>query len=364
MARKLYVNVDESRLVGGINSGLPPVLDNLVEADNVDYELYFVTASSGDTLFEPLDYASASVKFAVGPTPPSGATLYATTTAWTNLSSAVTATLSRTITGTAAVNEQQKLTLAPEAFDGTFALTFPSQELTFASVTAGVFTTSGNHGLAVSQGFVVTGFGTPTGFSNGATLFVSQIVASNKFFANSIVTSTAITSYAATTAGTGYTITASTAAIAARSTTAQVQEALEILSQIGFGNVDVTGTAGKEYRFSFKNNKGQAALPLMTVAHALTPVYGKTGRVNFNTSSLANAISASATLDASLEIEVTNGTEVVTVLQVPVTIKNEVIAAGSPTPVTGTSSFGLLDGNGATWLITIDTNGVLTATKQ
>jgi hypothetical protein len=86
--------------------------------------------------------------------------------------------------------------------------------------------------------------------------------------------------------------------------------------------------------------------------------------VNFNTSSLANAISASADIEAALEIEVTDGTEVVTVAQNPVTIKNEVIAAGSPTPVTGTSSFGLLDGDGATWLITIDNSGVLTATKQ
>jgi hypothetical protein len=364
MARKIYVNVDESRLVGGINSSLPPILDNMVEADNVDYELYFLTSSGGETLYEPIDYSSASVKFAVGPNPPSGATLYAATTAWTNLSSTVTATLVRTITGTASVNEQQRLTFAPDAFDGTFSLTYPSQALTFTSVTGGIFTTSGNHGLAVSQGFTVTGFGTPSGFSNGNTLFVAQILASNQFVANSFVTSTAITSYSATTAGTGYTITAATVALDARSTTSEVETALQQIAGVGFGNVDVTGIAGRDYRFSFKNSKGQAALPLMTVAYALTAVYGKYARVNFNTVSLVNAISASATLDATLEIEVTNGSEIVTVLQVPVTIRKEVIASGSPTPITGTSSFGLLDGNGATWLITIDSSGVLTATKQ
>lgn len=360
MARKLYVNVDESRLVGGINSGLPPVLDNLVEADNVDYELYFVTASSGDTLFEPLDYASASVKFAVGPNPPSTASAYAVQNTWTNLSSSVTATLARTITGTAAVNEQQKLTLAPEAFDGTFSLTFPSQALTFTSVTAGVFTTSGNHGLAVSQGFVVTGFGTPTGgFTNGDTLFVAQIAASNKIYANTIVTSAAITAYSATTAGTGYTITASTVALAARSTTSQVQEALEALSQVGFGNVDVTGTAGKEYRFSFKNSKGQAALPLMTVAHALTPVYGKSANVNFNTVSLLNAISASASIDGTLEIEITRSGSVETVLQVPVTLRNDLISSGSPSALSPANSFLLSSPDGTVFTVTVDNDGLL-----
>jgi hypothetical protein len=364
MARKLYVNVDESRLVAGINSSTPPILDNLVESDQVDYELYFLTASSGDTLYEPLDYSSASVKLGVGPKPPGGGTLYATTTAWTNLASTVTATLTRTITGTASVNEQQQLSLSPEAFDGTFALTFPSQSLTFTSVTGGLFTTSGAHGLCISQGFVVTGFGTPTGFSNGSTLYVAQIPAVNRFYANSVNSTTAITSYTAQTAGTGYTVTGSSSALPARVSTSAMQSALEAMTAIGAGNVEVIGNPGKSYRISFKGAKGQVALPLMTVAAALTPVYGKTGRVNFNTSSLANAISASADIEAALEIEVTDGTEVVTVAQTPVTIKNEVIAAGSPTPVTGTSSFGLLDGDGATWLITIDNSGVLTATKQ
>lgn len=364
MARKLYVNVDESRLVGGVNSSLPPVLDNLVEADNVDYEIYFVTASSGDTLYEPLDYSSASVKFAVGPNPPSTATAYAVQNTWTNLSSTVTATLSRTITGTAAVNEQQKLTLAPEAFDGTFALTFPSQALTFTSVTGGIFTTSGNHGLSVSQGFVVTGFGTPTGFSNGSTLFVAQVAGANKFFANSIVTSTAITSYTATTAGTGYTITASTVALAARSSTSQVQQALEALSQVGAGNVDVTGTAGKEYRFSFKNNKGQSALPLMTVAHALTPVYGKSANVNFNTISLVNAISASASIQGTLEIEVTRSGSVETVLQVPVTLRNDLISSGSPSALSPSNSFLLSSPNGTVFTVTVDNEGILTTTEN
>jgi hypothetical protein len=338
-------------------------VDNIVEADNVDYELYFLTASGGDTLYEPIDYSAASVAFAVGPNPPSGEALYAATTAWTNLSSTVTATLVRAITGTASVNEQQRLTFAPDAFDGTFSISFPSQALTFTSVTAGIFTTSGNHGLSVSQGFAVTGFGTPSGFSNGSTLFVSQVLASDKFFANSIVSSTAITSYSATTAGTAYTITASTVSLDARSTTSEVQAALENISPVGFGNVDVTGIAGRDYRFSFKNSKGQVSLPLMTVAHALTSVYGKYARVNFNTVSLVNAISASASLDATLEIQVTNGSEIVTVLQVPVNIKNEVISSGGPATLTATS-FNLSDGAGGTWTITIDSSGVLTSTKQ
>jgi hypothetical protein len=364
MARKLYLDVDTGRFVAGLNGGVPPNL-SAFEGDNADYELYFLTAGTGSSAYEPLDYSSKSVKLHIGPQPPSTATAYVAAQAWSNLPITVSATLVRTITGGTAANEQQVLSFSPDAYDGTFALTFPSQALTFSSVTGGLFTTSGSHGLAAGQAFVVTGFGTPTGFSNGSTLYTAQLVSGSQFFANTTATTTAITSYTATTAGTGYTLTATTSVIEARASTTAVEDALEAISPIGTGNVRVTGIAGRTYRMAFTGAKSQVALPLMTVTQALTPVYGKTATLNFNTTELINAISASASIEATMEVEVSQSGKIETVTQAPVTLGNDIIATtgGVPVTVSPAAFFYLQSPDNSTWSISVANDGSLTAAK-
>jgi hypothetical protein len=369
MARKIYVDVDTGQLVSGVNDTTAPEL-LAFEGDNRDFELYFLSYQpGGENYYEVLDYDARSVRLHIGPQPPSAATPYVATTAgaWSNLSATITASIARAVTGSTLANEQQVLTITPDAIGGTFAISYPSQALTFASVTAGVFTTSGSHGLNFGQAFVVTAFGAPTGgLSNGNTYFVAQVVGKNQFFANTTATATAITSYAATTAGTGYTITATSTAIDGTASVAVVQAALESMPSIGTGNLRVTGSPGKNYRFTFINEKGQAALPLMTVAQALTPIYGKTATLNFNTVELLNAISASASIEATLEIETTFSGKTETVAQALVTINNDIIAptSGLPTAATPQSGFNLLAPDNSIWSVTIDNDGSLTATKQ
>jgi hypothetical protein len=364
MARKLYLDVDTGRFVAGLNGGVPPDL-SAFEGDNADYELYFLGTGTSGTIYEPLDYSAKSVKLHIGPQPPSTATAYVAAQAWSNLPSTVSATLTRTITGGTASNEQQTLAFSPDAYDGTFALTFPSQALTFVSVSAGLFTTSGSHGLAAGQAFVVTGFGTPTGFSNGAILYAAQLVSASQFFANTTATSSAITAYTATTAGTAYTITATSGVIEARASTSAVEDALEAMAPIGEGNVRVTGIAGRTYRIAFTGAKSQVALPLMTVAHALTPVYGKTATLNFNTTELINAISASASITATMEVEVSQGGKIETVTQALVTLGNDIIATtgGVPVTVSPAAFFYLKSPDNSTWSISVDDNGSLLAEK-
>jgi hypothetical protein len=365
MARKLYLDVDTGRFVAGLSGGVPPDL-SAFEGDNVDYELYFLTTGTGGRAYEPLDYSSKSVKLHIGPLPPSTATAYVAAQAWTNLPATVSATLTRSVTGGAAANEQQVLAFSPDAYDGTFSLTFPAQALTFSSVTAGLFTTSGTHGLSYGQAFVPTGFGTPTGFSNGSTLYVAQLVSGASFYANTTATSTAITAYAATTAGTGHTLTATSPLMSARDSTSQIVATLEGMAPIGTGNVLVTGTAGRVYRIGFTGAKTQVALPLMTVAAALTPVYGKTATLNFNTTQLINAISASASISATMEVEVSQSGKVETVTQALVTLSNDIIATTGGTPVTVSPAafFYLQSPDLSTWSISVDDDGSLTATKQ
>jgi hypothetical protein len=143
-----------------------------------------------------------------------------------------------------------------------------------------------------------------------------------------------------------------------------VQSALEQVPSIGASNVSVVAVPGSNYRIVYQGSKAQTPLAVPTVAATLTPIFGKTATINFSTTTLLNAISASASINSVLEIESTNGSEVETLCQVPITINNDIIEAGSVTPVTGTSVFTLLSPDSSTWEISIDDSGALTAEKQ
>ena len=368
MARALYLDVEQGRFVSGLDSGLQPSLDLFFQGDNAPYELYFLrraTSVPPSSLYEPIDYSARSIKFAIGAPPPDGGTAYVAQNTWTNTTPTVAASVARTVTGGASANEQQTLTFVPPAYEGGFVLTVPMRSITVTGVTAGVFTTSDNHGLAVLEPFTLTGFTTPTGFSNGTTLFVAALAAPNALFAASTPTTTAITSYTANSGGTIRTITSSSSLLAARATSSQVQSALEQVPSIGASNVSVVATPGSSYRIVYQGSKAQTPLAVPTVAATLTPIFGKTATINFSTTTLLNAISASASIESVLEIESTNGSEVETLCQVPITLTNDIIEAGSVSPVTaGITSFTLLDPASAAWVISIDADGILTATKS
>jgi hypothetical protein len=325
MARQLYVDINSGRLVGGVNSSALANL-NLFSGDVADYELYFLTESStGKTIYEPLNYSANSVKLYIGEAPPSTATAYVAVTAWTNTTMTVSSTITRSTTGTSAVNEVQTLTHSPDALDGTFSITIPSRTVAVSSITAGIFTTSGNHGLAVYEPFIITGTTTPSNFSNGQTLYAVSLIGPTQFYANSVVTETTILTYGASGGGTIYTVTASSQAISARASIGDMTTALENMACVGTGNVSVSGVLGRQYRLTFQSAKSQTPLSLATVTGALTPLYGKAATISFTSTALTNAISASASIDAVLEIEVTNGSLVDTQLQQSVTITNDLI---------------------------------------
>jgi hypothetical protein len=368
MARRLFIDTEAGRFVEGVNSNIPAALDNLFENDSADYELYFLRRDpTGAFAYEAQDFSDRSVKLHIAAAPPSTATAFVAQNTWTNLPSTVSATVARTVTGGSISNEQQRLTFSPDAQSGTFSLTIPSRTITVSAVAAGLFTTSDNHGLAVLEPFTITGLSAPTGgLSNGQTLFASEIVNPTQFRATRDRRTTSVLTFAAGSGGTASTIAASTRLVTARATGAEVQSALEALPSVGAGNVIVLAVPGREYRIGYQGEKGQVELPIATVAAALTPLFGKTAKLNFGTVELANAISASATLDATLEVEVAEGTSVDTVLQVPVTLRNDIIDTASPLPSSTptATSFLLASPDNSTWQVSIDNDGILTATKQ
>jgi len=367
MARRLFIDTEAGRFVDGVNSNIPAALDNLFENDSADYELYFLRRDpTGAFLYEAQDFSAKSVKLHIAPAPPSTATAYVAQNTWTNLPSTVSATVTRAVTGGSVSNEQQRLTFSPDAQNGTFSLSIPSRTITVSAVAAGLFTASDNHGLAVLEPFTITGLTTPTGgLSNGQTLFTSTIVNPTQFRAAATRTTTPTNSFAASSGGTASTITASTRLVAARASGAEVQAALEALPSVGAGNVVVLASPGREYRIGYQGEKGQVPIPVATVAAALTPLFGKTATLNFATAELANAISASASLGATLEVEVTESGSVDTVLQVPVTLRNDIITGASPLPVSTTTAtfFTLLSPDNSVFAVSVDDDGILTTEK-
>ena len=368
MARSLYLDVESSRFVSGLNSSIPASLESFFQGDNAQYEIYFLqrnTAENPQTLYEPVDYSARSLKVAIGAPPPSNATAYVAQNTWTNIGSVVTATVARTVTGTASVNEQQLVTLSPAAWSGNFSLAFPARSISVSSITGGLFTTTVNHGLTVLEPFTLTGFSTPTGFVNGQTLFAAAILSNKTFTANGTATTTAVTAFSATGTGTLTTLAESTPLIDVRATGSQVRSTVEELASVGAGNVSVVAVPGSSYRLAFTGLKSSVQLAQATItATSIVPVYGKSATLDFATVTLANAISGSATLSAVLEVESTEGAVVETLCQSPVTLINDIIEAGSVTPVTGTSVFTLLSPDSSTWEISIDDSGALTAEKQ
>jgi len=326
MARQLFVDINGGRLVSGVNSSALANVNNLFRGDVADYELYFLTESStGNTIYESVNYSSSDIKFYIGEAPPSTATAYVAITAWTNTTLTVSSSIARAITGTASANEVQTITHSPDAFDGTYSITIPSRTVTISSISAGIFTTSGNHGLATYEPFVVTGAVSATNFSNGQTLYVASIVGATQFYANSVASATSILTYSASGGSTFYTVTASSQAISARATMSDMQTVLEAVPAIGTGNVSVSGVLGRFYRLNFQNAKAQTQLGLATITGSLTPLYGKAATISFTSTALTNAISASASLGAVLEIQVTNGSLVDTQIQQTVTITKDLI---------------------------------------
>jgi hypothetical protein len=366
MARRLFIDTGAGRFVDGVNSNIPAALDNLFENDSADYELYFLRRDpTGAFLYEAQDFSAKSVKLHIAPPAPSTATAYVAQNTWTNLPSTVSATVTRTVTGGTVSNEQQRLTFSPEAQSGTFSLTIPARAITLSSVTDGLFTASGNHGLAALEPFTITGLSAPTGgLSNGQTLFASVIVNPTQFRAAPTATTTPVSTYAAS-SGTASTITASTRLVAGRATGTEVQTALEALPSVGAGNVIVLGVPGREYRIGYQGAKGQVEIPLATAAAALTPLFGKTATLNFATTQLAAALSGNASLQAALEVEVTEGGNVDTVLQVPVTLRNDIIDGASPLPVSTTTAtfFTLLSPDNSVFAVSVDDDGILTTEK-
>lgn len=122
-------------------------------------------------------------------------------------------------------------------------------------------------------------------------------------------------------------------AISIDATLDELTTAIEGITDIGAGNVVVTGSI-TDFTIQFAASLGNVAEATVDVAN-LTGAIGKTGTIDFNTNQFLELLNGSAQVSATLEIVKfkTTGSKSSTVLQAPITCREDVIA---DTPVSTT----------------------------
>jgi hypothetical protein len=246
----------------------------------------------------------------------------------------LTVSVATTITGSTLNNEVQRVSFSRDPYLGTFRVTVPTYNVDISStVTAGVFITSANHGLSLSQPVVLTGFTALTGYTAGTQYFVRSIPQTTQFLLGVTAGATAITTGTGTvtTGSVATTILRQTNPLDASTTAAQLQTAMQNLDSIGLGNMIVTGVQGVYFDLNFSGDKGFSDLPLMQVQNGLIAVPGKTASVNFSTFGVRDYLLNSTSATADLEIELTEGGERNTIILQSCTLTEELITQASLT---------------------------------
>jgi hypothetical protein len=325
--------------------------------DVENIQLYFVRRTPNlNNRYESVDYSAADVKLAVGTTQPA-----ALVTSFSPISTAISITPSMGVTGGNGLATVQAVAISPAPGAGSYSLRLPARTVTVSSATASVFNAP-FHGLEDGQSATLTGFTISSGFSNGQRVFIRN--SGRDSFQISATETSAVLSVALTSGGGVAEVdAANTLPLAANTPPAGVQAAL--IAATGIPGISVTGAANN-YSIFFGGRSAGTAFPLVEVAqNSLAGRPGLTANLNFNTQEIAALVAAGAA-GALLEVEVSEGPLRHT-YQRGVTIAPDIITSTSPIPApTGdtVSTLNFDDGSGGTWTVTVDPNGVLTATKQ
>jgi hypothetical protein len=362
-ARKIYLDIQARQFVGGPTNSLAVAGPLFFDEDVESIELYFMrpTGSADGRVYDYVDYSANTVKFAVGTTTPA-----ALQTSWTALSTAVTATVTSLVAGGSGTNEQQQLTFSQSPATGGFALQLPSRNVTVSIVSAGFFIAA-DHGLYSGQSVSLTAFSlTASAVANGSSYFVVRH-SKDTFSLASTADSTTVLAASTTSGGGTVSLPAiTTGQLAYNASPASVQNALVAagLTINAAPQILVTGTAGKEYVLTYANGSANRDYDNVSiVGSTLLAPAGLQANVNFATSEIA-ALVAAGTASAKLEVEVAGSGKRQT-YQASCALSGDLISSTSPSPLPANTanSFNLSDGAGGVWTVTIDSSGVLTASK-
>jgi hypothetical protein len=250
---------------------------------------------------------------------------------WTDLGTALTVSVATTITGSTINNEVQRVSFSRAPYLGSYRITVPTYNVDIAStVTDGIFITTSNHGLALSQPVVLTGFTALTGYTAGIQYFVRSIPQTTEFLLGVTAGAVAITTGTGTvtTGSVATTILRQTDPLDATTTAAQLQTALQALDSIGANNLTVSGIQGSYYDLTFGGDKGFTDLPTLQVQSGLSAMPGKTAAVDFNTFGVRDLLLNATSVTTEIEIELTTGGERNTIILQPCTLTEELLSQG------------------------------------
>ena len=350
-ARQFFLDVQARQFVSGASSSLPATNPVFFEEDVEAIELYFLQPSTtAGRIYDYLDLSGATVKFAVGTTSPA-----ALQTSWSAISTSVVSTITGVANGGSGSDEVQRISFSPKPTSGSYIIELPARNVTVASVTAGVFTCSTPHGLFDGQAITLTGFTTPTGFSNGSAYYVASRT-SQTFQTATTAGGTAITASTSTSGGTAQLAKISTGSIAYNASPSTLQAAIAAVS----ASASVTGVAGETYTLTFNNNSGGIDLPLVALAGStLAAAPGLAANLSFSTSNIASLISAGINA-VNVEVEIAEGA-VRQTFRTSATLSDDLITSSSPSPLPATTagSFVLQSPNGTQFTVTVTNDGEL-----
>ena len=360
-ARKFYLDTQSRTLVSSAESTLAASGPTFFDEDVESVELFFLEPTGDSNApYRYLDYSSNTVKFAVGTTTPAALQL-----TWSTIASAVTATITSLVTGGSGSNEQQRITLSPKPVSGGFALQLPSRNVTVSSVSANVFTAA-DHGLYSGQSVSLSAFAfTSSAVANGSSYFVIRNSKDTFSLANVASATTGLAAAVTSGGGTATLSATTTGQLPYNASAQQVQSALAAagLNIDGAAQILITGTAGAEYVLTYANGSANRDYDNASiVGSTLLGPFGLAANVNFNTAEVA-ALIAAGTTSARLEVEVSGGGRRQT-YQTPISLAADIISSASPAPVpVGSTSFALLAPDNSQWVVSIDNDGILSATK-
>jgi hypothetical protein len=253
---------------------------------------------------------------------------------WTDLGTALTVSVATTLTGSTLQNEVQRISFSRAPYQGSYRVTVPTYNVDISStVTDGVFITSANHGLSLSQPVVLTGFTALSGYTAGTQYFVRSIPQTTQFLLGITAGATTITTGTGTvtTGSVATTVLRQTDPLDAATTASTLQIALQSLDSIGANNLTVSGIQGSYFDVTFGGDKGLSDLPTLQVQSGLSATPGKTASVNFSTFGVRDYLLNATSATADLEIELTESGERNTIILQPCTLTEELITQASLT---------------------------------
>ena len=296
------------------------------------------------------------MKLAVGTTQPA-----ALVTSFSAISTTVAITPSIVVAGGEGLATVQAVAISPSPGSGSYSLRLPARNVTVSSASASVFNAP-FHGLADGQSVTLTGFTISSGFSNGQTAFIRNS-GRDSFQISATETSAVLPVELTSGGGVAQVAAANTVPLAANAAPSVVQEAL--VAATGNSGISVTGSANN-YSIFFGGRSAGTTFPLVEIAQSsLAGRPGLTADLSFNTQAIVDLVANGAT-GALLEVEVSEGPLRHT-YQRGVGISPDIITSTSPIPAPigdTVSTLNFDDGSGGTWTVSVDSNGVLTATKQ